>query len=117
MMRVEPRSPQASQACQVTYSSGTLYMATQFCVTVNANIPLFALRDTRLFQQAGNPADFEGYRFCDITAVQRYNDCATYDNRPWDASTLRQNGYASNAISRCLPQDSRPGWIRCSPFL
>ena len=31
--------------------------------------------------------------------------------RPIDASV-----YASNDISRCRPQDSRPGWIRSSPF-
>jgi hypothetical protein len=25
--------------------------------------------------------------------------------------------YASTSTSRCPPQDSGPGWIRCSPFL
>src|SRR5262249_2532073 len=32
--------------------------------------------------------------------------------RPTDTSI-----YASSATSRCRLQDSRPGWIRCSPFL
>ena len=32
--------------------------------------------------------------------------------RPTDTSV-----YASADTSRCHPQDSRPGWIRCSPFL
>jgi hypothetical protein len=31
--------------------------------------------------------------------------------RPTDTSV-----YASSGISRCRLQDSRPGWIRCSPF-
>src|SRR5262249_37687775 len=32
--------------------------------------------------------------------------------RPTDTSV-----YASNGTSRCHLQDSRPGWIRCAPFL
>jgi hypothetical protein len=58
MMREEPRSPQASQACQVTYSSGTLYMATQFCVTVNANIPLFAPKGYTVVSTSGESGGF-----------------------------------------------------------
>jgi hypothetical protein len=89
---LEAASAQATQACQVTYSSGTLYTATQFCITVNGNIPLFTVRGTPLFAPAGNPADLEGYGFCDVTAGQRYYDYAAYDNGLWNASTLRQNG-------------------------
>ena len=89
---VEAVSPQASQACQVTYSSGTVNTATQFCVTVNGNIPMFSVRGEQLFSPSGNPGDLEGYGFCDVTAGQRYYDYAAYDNGLWNASTFRQNG-------------------------
>jgi|ERR1700722_1216622 hypothetical protein len=91
-MRVEAVSPQATQTCQVTFSSGTSNTATQFCVTVNGNIPLFTVRGTQLFAPTGNAADLEGYGFCDVTAGQRYYDYAAYDNGLWNASTLKQNG-------------------------
>ena len=90
--RVEADSPQATQTCQVTYSTGTFYTSTQFCVTVNGNIPQFAVRGFELFAPAGNAADLEGYGLCDVTAGQRYYDYAGYDNGLWNASTLQQNG-------------------------
>jgi len=90
--RVEADSPQATQACQVTYSSGTSNTATQFCVTVNGNIPQFSVRGNQVFPRAGNAADLEGYGFCDVTAGQPYYDYAAYDNPFWNASTLQQNG-------------------------
>jgi hypothetical protein len=91
-MRAEAVSPQATQACQVTYSSGTSNTFTQFCVTVNGNIPQFRVGVYQLFPPAGDPADLEGYGFCDLTAGQRYYDYAAYDNGLWNASTLQQNG-------------------------
>src|SRR5262245_5420705 len=42
------------------------------------------------------------------------------DPSAFRSSIARPTGtfiYASNDTSRCRPQDSRPGWIRCSPFL
>lgn len=90
--RVEAVSPQATQACQVTYSSGTFNTATQFCVTVNGNIPMFTVRGFELFAPAGNPADSEGYGFCDVTAGRRYYDYAASDSGGWNASTLKQSG-------------------------
>ncbi|MFZ3340776.1 MAG: hypothetical protein WA609_11745 [Terriglobales bacterium] len=91
--RVEADSPQATQTCEVTYSSGDFYhTATQFCVTVNGNIPQFSVRHAQLFTPAGDAADLEGYGFCDVTAGQRYYDYAGYDNGLWNASTLKQNG-------------------------
>jgi hypothetical protein len=90
-IKVEAVSPQATQTCQVTYSSGTFYTATQFCITVNGNIPQFSVRGDQLFPPAGNAGDLEGYGFCDVTAGQRYYDYAAYDNGSWNASTLKQN--------------------------
>lgn len=90
--RVEAVSPQATQTCEVTYSSGTFYTATQFCVTVNGNIPQFAVRGNQLFPAAGNAADLEGYGFCDVTGGLRYMDYAAYDNDSWNPSTLKQSG-------------------------
>jgi hypothetical protein len=88
----ESVSSQATQACQVTYSSGTSNTSTQLCVTVNGNIPLFTVRGQQLFPPAGNAADLEGYGFCDVTAGQRYYDYAAYDNGLWNASAFQQNG-------------------------
>lgn len=90
--RVEAVAPQASQNCQVTYSSGTSYTATQFCVTVNGNISQFSVRGTPLFPPPGNAADLEGYGFCDVTGGLRYLDYAAYDNDSWSTSTLKQSG-------------------------
>lgn len=91
--RVEADSSHATQDCQVTYSSGTFnHTATQFCVTVNGNIPQFVVRRNQVFAPAGSAADLEGYGFCDVTAGQRYMDYAAYDNDSWNASTLQQNG-------------------------
>jgi hypothetical protein len=93
IMKVEAVSAQATQTCQVTYSSGTFYTATQFCVTVNGNIPQFSVRRTQLFPPAGNAGDLEGYGFCDVTAGKSYYDYAAYDSYGvWNASTLKQNG-------------------------
>jgi hypothetical protein len=42
------------------------------------------------------------------------------DPSAFRSSIARPTGtsiYASNVTSPCRPQDSRPGWIRCSPFL
>ena len=42
------------------------------------------------------------------------------DPSAFRSSIARPTGtsiYASGDTSRCLLQDSRPGWIRCSPFL
>src|ERR1700727_900197 len=90
-LRVEAASSQATQTCQVTYSSGNdRNTLTQFCVTVNGNIPQFSLRNTQLFPPAGNAADLEGYGFCDFTAFKRYYDYAAYDNGSWNPSTLTQ---------------------------
>ena len=89
---VEAVSPQATQNCEVTYSSGTSATATEFCVTVNGNIPMFSLRGNNLFAPAGNAGDLEGYGFCDVTAGQLYLDYAAYDNNLWNASTLKQSG-------------------------
>jgi hypothetical protein len=89
---VEAGSPQATQTCQVTYSSGTLATATEFCVTVNGNIPQFSVRGTQLFTPTGDAGDLEGYGFCDVTGAQRYYDYAAYDNDLWNASTLKQTG-------------------------
>jgi hypothetical protein len=91
-MTVEAESSHATQTCQVTYSSGTYYTATQFCVTVNGNIPLFNVRGDQLFPPAGNAADLEGYGFCDVTGGLRYMDYAAYDNDTWNPSTLKQVG-------------------------
>ena len=91
-MQVEATSSQATQTCKVTYSSGTFYTATKFCVTVNGNIPQFSVRGNQLFFPAGNAGDLEGYGVCDVTAGQRYYDYAAYDNGSWNASTLTQNG-------------------------
>jgi hypothetical protein len=90
---VEADSAQATQDCQVTYSSGTFdFTATQFCVTVNGNIPQFSITRNPLFAPAGNPADLEGYGFCDVSAGKFYFDYAAYDSGGWNASTLEQNG-------------------------
>jgi hypothetical protein len=89
---VEADSSHATQTCQVTYSSGTIYTSTQLCVTVNGNIPQFSVRGEKLFPPAGNAADLEGYGFCDLTTGVRYMDYAAYDNDMWNASTLQQNG-------------------------
>jgi hypothetical protein len=91
-MTMEAASPEATQTCQVKYSSGTSATATQFCVTVNGNIPQFSVRGNQLFAAAGNAEDLEGYGFCDVTAGQRYYDYAAYDNGLWNVSTLKQNG-------------------------
>ena len=50
-----------------------------------------------------------------VTSEGRRPDPPTFRSsiaRPTDTSI-----YASSATSRCRSQDSRPGWIRCSPFL
>jgi len=92
-LKVEAASSQATQTCQVTYSSGNdRNTVTQFCVTVNGNIPQFSLRNTQLFPPEGNAADLEGYGFCDFTAFKRYYDYAAYDNGSWNPSTLTQKG-------------------------
>jgi hypothetical protein len=91
-MKVEADSSHATQTCQVTYSSGTFYTGTQFCVTVNGNIPQFSVRGDQLFPPAGNAADLEGYGFCDVTGGLRYMDYAAYDNDTWNPSTLKQSG-------------------------
>jgi hypothetical protein len=56
--RVEAISSQATQACQVTYNSGTFNTGTQFCVTVNGNIPMFTVRGYELFAPAGESGGF-----------------------------------------------------------
>jgi hypothetical protein len=91
-MRVEAVSPQATQTCKVTYSSGTSATATKFCVTVNGNIPQFSVRGNQLFTPAGDAGDLEGYGFCDATAGKFYYDYAAYDSDGWNTSTLEQNG-------------------------
>jgi hypothetical protein len=91
-MTVEADSTHATQACQVSYSSGTFNTSTQVCVTVNGNIPQFAVRSFELFPPAGSAADSEGYGFCDVTSGQRYYDYAASDNGLWNASTLKQSG-------------------------
>jgi hypothetical protein len=50
-----------------------------------------------------------------VTSEGRHPETTVFRSsiaRPTDTSI-----YASSATSRCRPQDSRPGWIRCSPFL
>src|SRR5215471_828582 len=50
-----------------------------------------------------------------VTSEGRRPDPPTFRSsiaRPTDTSI-----YASSHTSRCRPQDLRPGWIRCSPFL
>jgi hypothetical protein len=89
---VEAPSPQATQTCQVTYDSGTFNTGTQFCVTVNGNIPMFTVRGYELFAAAGNPADSEGYGICDVTANKSYYDYAASDSGGWNAATLKQSG-------------------------
>jgi hypothetical protein len=96
-MRVEADSPQATQTCRVTYTSGTSNTATQFCVTVNGNIPQFSVRNLQLFPPTGNAADLEGYGICDQRAKLAYYDYAAFDSGDtggglWNASTLQQNG-------------------------
>src|SRR5271154_2170027 len=78
-MSVEAVSPQATQTCKVTYSSGTAATATKFCVTVNGNVPQFSVGGNQLFTPAGDAGDLEGYGFCDATAGKFYYDYAAYD--------------------------------------
>ena len=89
---VEAVSAQPTQACQVTYSSGTVNTATRFCVTVNGNIPQFSVSGNQLFAEEGDAGDLEGYGVCDATSGQRYYDYAAYDNGLWNASTLKHKG-------------------------
>jgi hypothetical protein len=89
---VEAVSAQATQTCEVTYSSGINNTATRFCVTVNGNIPQFSVRGNRLFAEEGDAGDLEGYGVCDATAGQRYYDYAAYDNGLWNASRLQHKG-------------------------
>jgi hypothetical protein len=74
--RVKAVSPQGTQSCQVTYSSGTFNTGTQFCITVNGNIPIFTVRGFELFAPAG----------------KHYYDYAASDSCGWNASILKQSG-------------------------
>jgi hypothetical protein len=90
-MTVEASSTAATTTCQATYSSGTFHWATEFCVTVNGNIPLFYLDNQPLFNTTPS-LDLEGYGICDVTASKSYYDWAAVDSGGWNASKFVQSG-------------------------
>ena len=98
--RVEAPSPEATQTCQVTYSTGTFNTGTQFCVTVNGNIPMFTVRGYELFAPAGNPADSEGYGICDVTA----------NNSPATAQGTSQDARITNPLVMGRRAPPAAGW-------
>jgi len=78
-------------ACKATFSSGAGHWATQLCVTLNGNIPVFILDNETLFN-TNSAEDFEGYGICDATANKSYYDWAGYDSGGWNPSKFVQNG-------------------------
>lgn len=74
---VEAVSAQATQTCQVTYSSGIDNTAMRFCVTVNGNISQFSVRRNRLFAEEGDPGIWRV-----MESVIRLGASATTTTRP-----------------------------------
>jgi hypothetical protein len=80
----------ATEVCDVTFTSGTGENATQWCVTVNGNIPQFSVDGEEMinFGQV-----LEGYGICDATeGAVSYYDWAEYDSGNWAAPTFTHSG-------------------------
>lgn len=72
--------------CDVTYTSGTSVTTTQFCVTVNGNIPKFSVATEQMMGIA------EGYGLCDMTSSTSYYDYGGYDSGNWGPATFTHSG-------------------------
>ncbi len=79
-------SPDATQACTYTFTSGTGTTYLQFCVTVNGNIVEFqSPSGIEQIDQGGQPQ--EGYGICDTSSDTAYYDYAYADSANWNAPT------------------------------
>jgi hypothetical protein len=76
----------ATTKCDVKYSSGISTTTTQFCVTVNGNIPQFSVATEQMMGIA------EGYGVCDTTSNTSYYDYAQSDSGNWKSPTFTHNG-------------------------
>jgi hypothetical protein len=85
----EAPSPDATTTCSVTFSSGTSTNATQFCVTINGNIPQFSVAGGEMIDSSD---DLEGYGVCDVSANVGYYDYAAFDSGNWGSSILTHSG-------------------------
>jgi len=88
-------SPDATDTCTYTFTSGTGRTYLQFCVTVNGNITEFqSPSGVEQLSPGGSPA-FEGYSICDVTngATQYWDYAGNGDSGNWNApSTVTHNG-------------------------
>ena len=83
-------SPDATENCQSTFSSGSLSTLLKFCVTVNGNITQLESPQNIEFISHGGFA--EGYGVCDSTGGKSYFDYATNDSGNWNAPVRTQPG-------------------------
>ena len=86
-------SPDATQTCQSTFTSGSVSTLLKFCVTVNGNITQLESPQNIEFISHGGFA--EGYGVCDSTAGKAYFDYATNDTGNWNAPVRTQPGGAN----------------------
>lgn len=86
-------SPDATQTCQSTFTSGSVSTLLKFCVTANGNITQLESPQNIEFISHGGFA--EGYGVCDSTAGKAYFDYATNDSGNWNAPVRTQPGGAN----------------------
>jgi hypothetical protein len=95
-------SPDATDTCSYTFSTGSGYTYLQFCVTVNGNITEFQSPSGIEQLSPGGSNAFEGYGICDVTnANTAYWDYAgDGDSGNWNAPTTLSQTATSVKIER-----------------
>lgn len=97
-LKHDAASPNATQTCSYTFTtgSGTTYL--QFCVTVNGNIVEF--NSPQGIEQLNQGGADEGYGICDENTATEYYDYAYGDSGNWGAPVLLVNNATEVKIER-----------------
>ncbi len=78
-------SPDVTNTCTYTFTSGSGTTYLKFCVTVNGNLAEF--QSPAGVEQLDQDGGFEGYGICDSTSSTQYYDYAYEDSGNWGAPT------------------------------
>jgi len=93
-------SPDATQSCSYTFTSGSGISYLKFCVTANGNIVQF--ESPVNVEQISQPAvdGYEGYGICDLSTGNAYYDYAYEDSGNWGTATTVSQSSTSVEIAR-----------------
>jgi hypothetical protein len=98
-LKSDAASPDATQTCTYTFTSGSGTTYLKFCVTVNGNIAQFeSPSGVEQIDQGGTP--LEGYGICDLTTSVAYYDYAGEDSGNWGSPTTVSYSATSVKIER-----------------